>query len=140
MANSMLASAGRAAPPSSQPPRADRDDRDGAPAGPRRWIAAPDVLLFLAATLVYVTALPNQFAQDDFYYLVESDEVRNHPWILFITPFRDSGIYRPLTLLTLGANYALGELEPLGFHLFNVLLHGVVTILLYRLFRQLAGA
>jgi len=104
----------------------------------RRWTALPDVVLFLAATLVYATALPNQFTQDDFYYFVESDDVLTRPWVLFLKPFRDSGIYRPLTLLTFGANHAAGGLEPIGFHLLNVILHGAVTLLVYRVLRQLA--
>ena len=37
--------------------------------------------------------------------------------------------YRPLTVLTFRINYALHELQPWGYHVINVLLHGLATIL-----------
>ncbi|MPC35841.1 Transmembrane and TPR repeat-containing protein 3 [Portunus trituberculatus] len=39
--------------------------------------------------------------------------------------------YRPLCVLTFRLNYLLHGLEPLGYHLVNMLLHGVVCILYY---------
>uniref|UniRef100_T1JK21 Uncharacterized protein n=1 Tax=Strigamia maritima TaxID=126957 RepID=T1JK21_STRMM len=40
--------------------------------------------------------------------------------------------YRPLCVLTFRWNYAVHELEPMGYHLVNVLLHGVVCIMYLR--------
>lgn len=37
--------------------------------------------------------------------------------------------YRPITVLTFRWNFLLGSLNPLGYHLVNVFLHGVVSIL-----------
>ena len=37
--------------------------------------------------------------------------------------------YRPLTVATFRLNYMLHELEPLGYHLVNVLLHSAVCYL-----------
>ena len=37
--------------------------------------------------------------------------------------------YRPLTVFTFRVNYALHELQPWGYHVINVLLHGLATIL-----------
>ncbi|CAI8032112.1 Protein O-mannosyl-transferase TMTC3, partial [Geodia barretti] len=37
--------------------------------------------------------------------------------------------YRPLTVATFRLNYMLHELEPLGYHLVNVLLHSAVVYL-----------
>lgn len=106
---------------------------------PARWLEPVDLLLFLVSVAVYLTALPNDFTQDDLYYLVESEEVRERAWVLFFQPFRDSGVYRPFTFLTLGANHAVGGLAPFGYHLVNVLLHGAVVVLLYRVLRRLAA-
>ena len=46
--------------------------------------------------------------------------------------------YRPLTILTFRFNYWLaGELKPWEFHLFNVILHAVVSVLTLKLFSVL---
>ncbi len=37
--------------------------------------------------------------------------------------------YRPLCVATFRLNYLLAELEPMGYHLVNILLHGVVCYL-----------
>jgi len=39
--------------------------------------------------------------------------------------------YRPLCVLTFRLNYLFGELDPLGYHLVNAVLHGIVCILFY---------
>ena len=41
--------------------------------------------------------------------------------------------YRPLTVLSFRANYLVHELEPLGYHLINVLLHAGVTLMYHSL-------
>ena len=41
--------------------------------------------------------------------------------------------YRPLTVLSFRLNYLVQELEPLGYHLVNILLHAGVTIMYHRL-------
>ena len=46
--------------------------------------------------------------------------------------------YRPLTILTFRFNYWLaGGLKPWEFHLFNVILHAVVSVLTLKLFSVL---
>lgn len=47
-----------------------------------------------------------------------------------------SGLYRPLVLLTYALNYAVGRLDPIGYHLLNVSLHVGVTWLLFLLALQ----
>lgn len=44
--------------------------------------------------------------------------------------------YRPLCVLTFRWNYAMHGLEPLGFHLVNMLLHILVSIMYFRYVRQ----
>jgi protein O-mannosyl-transferase len=47
------------------------------------------------------------------------------------------GHYIPLTWLSLGLNYALGGMEPWGYHLGNLLLHAANTALLFFVARRL---
>lgn len=41
--------------------------------------------------------------------------------------------YRPLCVLTFRWNYLLWQLEPMGYHLVNMLLHSVVCLMYFRL-------
>jgi hypothetical protein len=50
------------------------------------------------------------------------------------------GHYIPLTRLTFSLNYVLGGLDPWGYHLVNVLLHGANAALLYVVARRLLAA
>ena len=43
----------------------------------------------------------------------------------------DSGLYMPLTWLTLGIDYVLWEMNPAGYHLTNLLLHAANSLVLY---------
>ncbi|KAL5004274.1 hypothetical protein ScPMuIL_017730 [Solemya velum] len=48
--------------------------------------------------------------------------------------------YRPLTVLTFRWNYLLsGELHPHGFHIANIILHGVVSVLMLCVFSLMFG-
>jgi protein O-mannosyl-transferase len=50
------------------------------------------------------------------------------------------GHWIPLTWLTLGANYALGGMDPWGYHLVNVLVHAVTAGEFFLVARRLLGA
>ena len=50
------------------------------------------------------------------------------------------GHYIPLTRLTFSLNYVLGGLDPRGYHLLNVVLHGVNAALFYVVARRLLAA
>ena len=103
----------------------------------RRWLSW---LLFLVAALVYANTLSNGFAQDDHYYIVGNQDIRNAPWRLLSTAYVLSGVYRPVTMLSYALNYWTLGMQPFGFHLLNLLLHGAVTVLLYRLIITLLAA
>lgn len=55
------------------------------------------------------------------------------------TPLRERGShgsYRPLCVATFRLNYLLGGLEPLGYHLVNVILHAACTALVVRIAKK----
>lgn len=55
------------------------------------------------------------------------------------TPIRHSGShksYRPLCVLSFRLNYAVGELDPFGYHLTNVVLHIIATGLFVNIARR----
>jgi len=78
---------------------------------------------------------------DDVTAIKENRDLRGHVPIrnLFVNDFWGTPMskeqshksYRPLTVLTFRWNYAWHDLDPVGYHLVNVLLHGAVTLLYF---------
>jgi Flp pilus assembly protein TadD len=85
-----------------------------------------------AGALVYLGSLANSFTLDDVALVRDNPQIRwpiDLPGVL-VSPYRPddaaSGLYRPLTILSLAANRALTGPGPFGFHAGNVLLHAAV--------------
>jgi len=125
---------------------------------PRTANVEPKTLLvlgFLAllVSLAYGNSLRNGFVYDDDYLIVRNGLLTrldtlptlltSDYWITRKNPFGDpppptsSGLYRPLVGLSYALNYAMGGVNPIGYHLVNLLLHLLVTWLLYLLVLQL---
>lgn len=85
--------------------------------------------LFLLAVGLYLNTLGHGFVFDDAALILQNPQV---------TEFRVAEMfsrhgYRPVRTVTYALNYALGGDDPLGYHLFNVLLHALNTLLLFLL-------
>ena len=102
-------------------------------------VKAAAVISALVGSLVFLNSLPLELCFDDSAAIKENGDLRsNVSWFnLLRNDFwgtamweRDSHkSYRPLTVATFRLNYMLHELEPLGYHLVNVLLHSAVVYL-----------
>lgn len=98
-------------------------------------------LSYIAALALacYANTLGNGFVFDDSAYLA-SDAVRSLALgELFGASWMGLAWYRPLTLLSLGLDFQLFGEASWGYHLTNVLLHAVNSLLLYALARALLG-
>lgn len=98
------------------------------------WRSA--VFLFIVALLAYANSFPGAFILDDL-HIVQNNVLVSNPNLITIFRsdywygFENSGLYRPLTILSLAVNrMVLGE-AVWGFHLVNVLLHAALTVLTY---------
>ena len=104
------------------------------------WKSAPSVTLLAVicttcSIAVYLNTLNCEFCFDDFSAITKNFDIHPEaPWTNLIwndfwgTPIRQEGShksYRPLCVLTFRLNYMLHKLHPMGYHLMNVLLHGV---------------
>ncbi len=106
--------------------------------------------LFLICTAVYWNSLSCQFVFDDITAIVENRDLRPHVplrnlwandfWGTPMIKEQSHKSYRPLTVLSFRLNYLWSELEPLSYHLVNLVLHGSVTILYYHTCRQVVSA
>lgn len=117
-----------------------------APTRPRwTWTEAAARLLPLAlAAAAYARCLDGAFQFDDLEGLVERRAVKDLAgWLGGAPPAEFFLTGRPLTTLSFAANYALGRLDPLGYHLVNLACHLAATWLAFRLAHrvgELAGA
>ncbi|MDE3171571.1 MAG: hypothetical protein KGN74_00735 [Gemmatimonadota bacterium] len=104
------------------------------------WLAA------LAAMAVYANALHNGLALDDAVVIGQNPNVHQFAplgdlWVSAYwpnLPFQ-VGLYRPLTILSYMAEWALWHGQAMGFHLVNVLLHGAVAALVVVLVLRLGA-
>ncbi|KAI4825254.1 hypothetical protein KUCAC02_020941 [Chaenocephalus aceratus] len=108
-----------------------------------------ELLCSAVALVLYVNTLGADFCYDDSRAIkTNQDLLPETPWTnIFYDDFwgtllTHSGShksYRPLCTLSFRLNHAVGGLEPWGYHLVNVALHGAVTGLFTSLARLLLG-
>lgn len=94
-----------------------------------RWLP---LVLILAVAAVYLGSFDGPFLFDDERAIVENPNLRSLS-TAFDTPDNSPLTGRPLTSLTLAVNYALGGLDPTGYHVVNLLLHLAAALLLFAL-------
>lgn len=102
-------------------------------AGRGRW-AAQVALVALAAGLVYLNSLGAPFHYDDYETVLTNRNIRifdDISSILLHSPFRG------VLFLSFALSYRLTGAAPLGFHLFNTIVHMMNAVLVLALVRQL---
>jgi tetratricopeptide (TPR) repeat protein len=111
---------------------------------PSAWLL---LLIALVAVAVYANSLKNGFAYDDVGIIQANKHVVDLNWSTIWAdnywPTTDGLqpdlLYRPLTLWSYLANQAISPGVPWPFHLVNVLLHALVTVLVCQLTWRLLG-
>ncbi|XP_021954638.1 protein O-mannosyl-transferase Tmtc3 isoform X2 [Folsomia candida] len=100
-------------------------------------------IILITCMLAYYNSLNCQLVFDDVSAIRDNRDLRPQTPIknLFFNDFWGTSMhkeqshksYRPFCVLTFRFNYLLHGLEPMGYHLVNVILHGIVCILYFRL-------
>ena len=93
------------------------------------------LLVFAVGVLLYINTLQHGFVFDDVTLISQNPQVKNLVWGEILS--RNG--YRPIRTLTYALNYAWGGLDPFGYHLFNIVLHGINAALVYLLFQLWTG-
>ena len=98
----------------------------------------------LAAAIIFLTLLAYQpiwhagFVWDDDFYVTENQALRSADGLQKIWSTPGATIqYYPLVFTSFWAEYHFWKLQPLGYHLVNVLLHALNAVLLWRVLRRL---
>uniref|UniRef100_A0A8C5E4G3 dolichyl-phosphate-mannose--protein mannosyltransferase n=1 Tax=Gouania willdenowi TaxID=441366 RepID=A0A8C5E4G3_GOUWI len=109
-----------------------------------------ELLCTAVAVLLYVNTLDADLCYDDSRAIkTNQDLLPQTPWtnILYddfwgtlLTHSGSHKSFRPLCTLSFRLNYTLHGLRPWGYHLLNVVLHGLVTALFSALSRSLLGS
>ncbi len=135
---------------------------DPSPAAPDSTLNTPrcdwrsllcPALVFVLAVLVFAPTLGNDFVYDDGALVVRNPLITSlgqlptlfgssywagYSWELNPpTTGRKGGVYRPLVTFSFALNYAMGGLNPFGYHAVNLFLHAGVSLAVYGLGRRL---
>ena len=100
------------------------------------WLGA--LLLMAAVVVVYWPAMHGNFLWDDDRYISQNVKIRSWSswWEIWFKPHA-TGQYYPLTFSAFSLIYHACGLNPFGFHLTTVLLHGVTSVLLWQVLKRL---
>jgi protein O-mannosyl-transferase len=93
------------------------------------------VLFILVLTFaVYANSLGNQFTNwDDNSLIVNKKEIRSLDFenIKKIFDYKAGGTYQPVRVFSYAIDYHFWGLNPVGYHIHNILLHGLAAVFLY---------
>ena len=106
----------------------------------------PAAGILALAILASISGITNQFAQDDFAFILRNDAVhdlaRGPRFFLepYVGPPRPPELYRPLALLSFAVQWAVGGGAPLIFRLVSYLLYGATCLAVFGLARMVLPA
>ena len=91
-------------------------------------------LLLFITLMAYVPAIHGGFIWDDDSYVTENQTLRSFEGLkkIWVQP-NSTPQYYPLVFSTFWLEYKLWGLNPMGYHLVNVIFHALSALLLYRL-------
>ncbi|MEW6206865.1 MAG: tetratricopeptide repeat protein [Acidobacteriota bacterium] len=133
------------AAPSVKQQRRERAREASRLAGQQRWMLAGVLIITFA---VYFNSLDGQFVYDDQLQILKNPTIKdtsNIPRMFtqsvwqFLNPADKEAAgpyYRPFFNIALIINYAMFELNVTGWHIFSVLIHLLVTLLVYLMARE----
>lgn len=104
----------------------------------RSWLGP--LVILLASAVVYLPLLDAGFVNwDDDQNFLQNEHYRGLAFeqlAWMFTTFHHGG-YQPLSWLSLGADYCVWGMDPLGYHLTNLILHAANSLLFYTLVAEI---
>ncbi len=96
------------------------------------------LLIIAIGCIVYANSFSGAFVFDDASVILANPHIKQlwPPGEAFAAPPDSPVRDRPIVNLTLSVNYALGGMRPAGYHLGNLLIHCVATLLLFGIIRM----
>jgi tetratricopeptide (TPR) repeat protein len=112
-------------------------DEPAVPDPSRRRLGLLAALLVLSAVIAYAPAIGGGFIWDDDLLLTANPQMQNVEGLKEIWLGKNSCDYTPLTLTTFWLEKRLWHETPSGYHVVNILLHALATVLLWRVLETL---
>lgn len=94
-------------------------------------VCALALLVALITSAVYFPALQNSFVEWDDYQLVSENQNIRHINLKWIFTSVNLALWHPITMFSFAVDYAVWGLNPLGFHLTNIVFHALNAILVF---------
>jgi protein O-mannosyl-transferase len=101
----------------------------------------------LVACAVFVNSLWNGFALDDVAIIQDNGRVHDLSAMreILLTPYwphlgAELGLWRPLIILLYAVQWSVGSGSPVVFHVVSIMLHALVTLLVFLLIERLTAA
>ena len=99
-----------------------------------KWTAIAISLLLVITLISYWPALNNQWTNlDDDKYVLDNPKITSldakHLNVILTKPH--DGNFHPLTMLSLAIDYQIGEFQPKAYHVTNIILHLLDTLLVF---------
>src|SRR5665213_4353926 len=99
------------------------------------WLGSAGILLLVV--LLYVPAMSGAFIWDDGLLLISNPAIKASDGLRIFWFTTQSIDYVPLTSTTFWLEWRLWGMNPTGYHVINILLHGLAAMLLWRVLRTL---
>src|SRR5712691_5672077 len=123
-----------------QPPLLERREPVSSALPQRRGFWLVPVLIALVTFTAFLPTLQNEFVGwDDATNFLDNTHYRGLAWthLRWMWTTTHMGPYIPLTWMTLGLDYLLWSMNPVGYHLTSLLLHAANAVVFFFLVRRL---
>jgi protein O-mannosyl-transferase len=104
----------------------------------RLSVLAEIVIIIIVALLAYIPSLSGGFIWDDYKLLTENELVKASDGLDRYWRTTDAIDYWPITNSTFWIEWRLWEMNPTGYHVTNLILHIVETLLIWLILRKLS--
>ena len=95
-------------------------------------------LLLAVVAFAYGNTLLSDFTNDDIQlYVIRNPQVTHPSLRALFSPNKFTGVFRPVTFATFALDWKIGQGFAPWFHVINLILHAIVTLLLYTLLQKL---
>ena len=101
-------------------------------------------LILACVFIVYSNSFNGDWILDDLRHILQRPEIhlekltfQNIAKTFFNQKDGSEKLYRPVSCLTLGLNWFFGEDNPRGYHVVNLLIHLLTTVLLFKIIKRL---
>ena len=97
--------------------------------------------IVMLASILYFNSLGNQFTNWDDGMIYQNPSIRNLNWtgIKKIFTFENGNTYQPIRVLSYAIDYHFWGLNPVGYHITNILLYILTCMMVFFTLRQLSA-